>query len=77
MLIIKKTYKALRTLLLCIYYDLAGKNISLEGRHFVLTLLASLGITLQLLMTRRIIQEHSNCKVTKQSLLSQRNNLYL
>ena len=29
------------TLLWCIYYDLARKNISLEGRHLVLTLLAS------------------------------------
>ena len=44
MLIIKETYKAMRTMLQCIYYDLAGKNISLEGWHLVLTLLASLGI---------------------------------
>ena len=29
------------TLLWCIYYDLARKNISLEGRHLVLTQLAS------------------------------------
>ena len=31
----------MHTLLQCIYYDLAGKDISLEGRHLVLTLLAS------------------------------------
>ena len=30
------------TLLWLIYYDLAGKNISLEGQHLVLTLLASI-----------------------------------
>ena len=37
MLIIKKTYKVMHTLLWCIYYDLLGKNISLKGRHLVLT----------------------------------------
>ena len=31
----------MRTLLWYIYYDLAGKSISLEGRHLVLILLAS------------------------------------
>ena len=37
----KTTYKAMHTLLWCIYDDLSGKNISLEGQHLVLTLLAS------------------------------------
>ena len=32
----------MHTLLQCIYYDLAGENISLEGRHLVLTLLANI-----------------------------------
>ena len=41
---IKKSYKAMRTLLQCIYYDLAGKNIGSEGRHLELTLLASINI---------------------------------
>ena len=32
----------MRTLLWCICYDLSGNNISLEGRHLVLTLLGSI-----------------------------------
>ena len=39
MLIIKK---GMGTFLQGIYYDLSGKNISLEGRHLVWTLLASI-----------------------------------
>ena len=31
----------MRTFLSCTYYDLAGKNISMEGRRLVLTLFAS------------------------------------
>ena len=41
MLIIQKTYKAMRTFPQCIYYDLAEKNIGLERRHLLLTLLAN------------------------------------
>ena len=34
--------KAMCTFLLVHLYDLSGKNISMEGRHLVLTLLASI-----------------------------------
>ena len=45
----------MRTLLWCIYYDIAGKNISLEGRHLVLTLLASILLLLaNILLTNQI-----------------------
>ena len=40
MLVIKSTRKEMRTLLWCIYYDPAGKNIGLEGRPLVSALLA-------------------------------------
>ena len=42
MFVIKNTYKAVRTLPYYICYDPAGKDIDLEGRCLVLTLLASL-----------------------------------
>ena len=55
------------TLLWCIYYDLAGKNISLEGRHLVLTLLASISNR----MIVMALQEELRCWLSLQTTSAQ------
>ena len=44
MLVIKNTYKAMRTLLYGIYCNLPGKNFGLEGQRLVLKLLTGISI---------------------------------